>query len=334
MLKAEPCPVNEVVFNRPDYSNMTDTPAISTLSTRSSAAVATGRPDDDIVKLLRIASPNAVVLKALETTVPVADDLLLQHDLPAPTFELLLHRRDLFSSESPAEFLMREMQIDELSAKKVEELTRGQGDNPMWYAYRKGRITASNVGLVVKCLQNNRLPSATLLKQLLGNSNNIGTVRAIQWGRNNESTACKVFEDIEGVKVQPCGIFLHHSGILGASPDGRVSDEKIIEIKCPYSARNDKISDMLRSRSYFVKCLSPGVYELNTSNQLGFKYFHQVQANLHLTGAHTCAFVVWSPKETLTFTVNRSEEWSQYIPQMLEFYRTHILPKLLSDHVV
>lgn len=330
--------MNEVVFNRPNYNNKTDFPTVSTSSTRSlcqqaSATVATGQPGDDVVKLLRLASPNAVVLKALETTVPVADDLL-RPDLPAPTFEQLLHQQDLLTAESPAECFLRAMQIDELAAQRIEELTRGQGENPMWFAYRKGRITASNVGLVVKCLQNKRMPSNSLLKQLLGNGNDLGNVRAIRWGRNNESTACKVFEEIEGVKVQPCGIYLHTSGVLGASPDGRVSDEMIIEIKCPFSARNEKITDLLRSPFYFVKCVSPGVYELNISNQLGYKYFHQVQANLHLTGARTCTFIVWSPQETLTFTINRDEVWSQYIPQILDFYQKHILPKLLSDHVI
>jgi len=64
------------------------------------------------------------------------------------------------------------------------------------------------------------------------------------------------------------GIWLHESGVLGASPDGivlhpprtlvhyqsaaaRVSLPMLVEVKCPYAARNLKIVDAVRSVKNF-----------------------------------------------------------------------------------
>lgn len=39
-------------------------------------------------------------------------------------------------------------------------------------------------------------------------------------------------------------MYLHKSGLLGASPDA-ITDECVIEIKCPYSFRKEKNLEML-----------------------------------------------------------------------------------------
>ena len=58
-----------------------------------------------------------------------------------------------------------------------------------------------------------------------------------------------------GERVDPCGLYVHENGFLGASPDGLVvssSGKRLIEIKCPYSARNDTIVAECGKTNFFV----------------------------------------------------------------------------------
>lgn len=63
------------------------------------------------------------------------------------------------------------------------------------------------------------------LKRLLGEYD-LSWVKPVQWGVNNEEEAIKAFISKTG-KVT--GIWFHFSGILGASPDGIIDDETILE---------------------------------------------------------------------------------------------------------
>jgi hypothetical protein len=253
-----------------------------------------------------------------------------QPKLPVPTIEQLLLQPEIVTASSPADQLMATIRISSEMTKQIEELTRGQNENPLWNAYRKGRITASNVGGVIKCLNSGRNPSQSLLKQVLGDGCDISSLRPIQWGRNNESVACRLYEEIEAVSVHPCGIYIHESGIFGGSPDGRVSEAKIIEIKCPYAARDGSVTALMGD-NFFMKQDSPGSHQLNLANPIGYNYYHQIQANMHLTEAAECDFIVWSPNELVLFTVARDDSWSAYIPQLSDFYYKHMLPKLFNE---
>jgi len=54
-----------------------------------------------------------------------------------------------------------------------------------------------------------------------------------------EALSVREFEEHAGHEVNSTGLWLHSSGILGASPDGFIHDQNaVLEVKCPYSARN------------------------------------------------------------------------------------------------
>lgn len=61
--------------------------------------------------------------------------------------------------------------------------------------------------------------------------------KSIQYGKEHEEDGIAFFEKFMGLKVYKCGIYMHKSGLLGATPDGLVSKNIIIEVKCPYSLR-------------------------------------------------------------------------------------------------
>lgn len=57
------------------------------------------------------------------------------------------------------------------------------------------------------------------------------------WGVAHEEFALTLYCEATSVEVRKSGIWLHESGLIGASPDGIVNDKKIVEVKCPYTAR-------------------------------------------------------------------------------------------------
>ena len=88
--------------------------------------------------------------------------------LPIKTFEEILQSPELSMAASPVDFVVEHMRVNSTAAQQVEMLTRGQADNPLWGVCRRGRLTASNFGPVVRCITNNRKPSQSLLNTILG----------------------------------------------------------------------------------------------------------------------------------------------------------------------
>lgn len=60
---------------------------------------------------------------------------------------------------------------------------------------------------------------------------------AMQWGIDHEAEARELYEEITGEFVQQCGLAMHNTiEYFGASPDGLIGYEGLIEIKCPTSS--------------------------------------------------------------------------------------------------
>jgi len=115
-----------------------------------------------------------------------------------------------------------------------------------WHLARKGRLTASNFGCVLKA----KWVTQSLLKRLLGEYDLSG-VKGVQWDVNNEQEALKAFTVLTGKSVQETGIWLDASGILGASPDGIEDDETVLEAKCPYTEKNLTIEEAIGTSPTF-----------------------------------------------------------------------------------
>ena len=63
------------------------------------------------------------------------------------------------------------------------------------------------------------------------------TTPSMQHGIDTEPAARERFEEVTGLIVQECGFALHDTiDFLGASPDGLVGHDALIEIKCPETA--------------------------------------------------------------------------------------------------
>jgi hypothetical protein len=69
----------------------------------------------------------------------------------------------------------------------------------------------------------------------------------------NEEKAKEKFEHITGLKVKKYGLFIDkNKPFLAASPDGLINSNAILEIKCPYSAREITIDEAIKNKLLII----------------------------------------------------------------------------------
>ena len=148
------------------------------------------------------------------------------NELSIPTIEDIIFSEEFLQTRGLQQLdcLVRRSRILEEDILKISRVTVGQRDNPAWHLARRGRLTASNFGSVLKA----KRVTPSLPKRLLVEYD-LSRVKAVQWGVNNEEEAIKAFTLKTGKTVKETGIWFHSSGILGASPDGIVDHENTKE---------------------------------------------------------------------------------------------------------
>jgi hypothetical protein len=108
------------------------------------------------------------------------------------------------------------------------------------------RLTSSNFGKISKLRPTTS--TASTVKNLIY-STNIKRSAPLQHGIVNETTARELFESIYSLHVEECGMFIHpQHKFLAASPDGLIDQDAILEIKCPYAARNMEVEDAVKKK--------------------------------------------------------------------------------------
>ena len=111
--------------------------------------------------------------------------------LPFPTIEEIIFSDEFLQArgrQQQLDCLVRRSRLQQADILNISEVTVGQRDNPAWYLARKGRLTGSNFGSVLKA----KRITPSLLKRLLGEYD-LSRVKAVQWGVNNEEEAIKAF---------------------------------------------------------------------------------------------------------------------------------------------
>jgi len=174
------------------------------------------------------------------------------------------------------------------------DVTDVQQGSEEWKTLRLGKITASRVSQVMGKSRQNFL--AIITAERISKQAESFTNAAMQWGIDTEPFAREAYEARNGVKVVQVGFCLHPTiKDAGASPDGLVGDDGLIEIKCP-----------------------------NTSTHVGTlidqkaptKYIPQIQFQLACTGRQWCDFVSFDPRIEQSFFQIRVERDSEYIEKM------------------
>lgn len=146
-----------------------------------------------------------------------------------------------------------------------------------WLQARLGKVTASRIGdLMAKTKTGYSTSRANYMAQLVterltGRVEQGFTNAAMQWGTEAEPRARQAYEERACCFVEQAGLIEHPTiPQAGASPDGLVDDDGLVEIKCPLTATH--IETLLGA-------------------PIDRKYLLQMQWQMACTGRAWCDFV-------------------------------------------
>ena len=175
--------------------------------------------------------------------------------------------------------------------------------SPEWFAARCGKVTGSAVSDVLAKVKVGESTGrvnyrAQLVVERITGSPAGGdyTNAAMQRGTDLEPFARAAYEVATGLLALECGFW--HNDDVGASPDGLIDDDGLLEIKCPSLA------------THFGYLKAGGVPS---------KYISQIQMQLYVTGRKWCDFVSFCPEypEHLRLLVVRCNRDDVYIANMI-----------------
>ena len=173
-----------------------------------------------------------------------------------------------------------------------------------WLKIRLGKVTASGVADVlaktksgVSASRGNYLIKLAI-QRVTGVVEESFTNDAMQWGKDNEAQARVAYEVASGNFVDQVA-FVDHPTIawFGASPDGLINQNGLVELKCPNSATHWS----------YIKDDGPPT-----------KYYIQMQAQMACTGRSWCDFVSFDPRmpEKSKLFIKRIMREDDYIAEM------------------
>lgn len=153
---------------------------------------------------------------------------------------------------------------------------------PEWFQARLGKVTASRISDVMARTKTGwgagrKNYMAELVAERLTGVRAEGFVNAaMQWGTDMEPEARAAYEFYREATVIEAGFELHPTiADSGASPDGLVGEDGLIEIKCPGTAQH-------------IETLLGGT--------VAEKYVLQMQWQMACTGRQWCDFVSYDPR--------------------------------------
>ena len=154
--------------------------------------------------------------------------------------------------------------------------------SPEWFAARLGRVTASRVADVVAKTKTGDSASRgnymaqLVIERLTNKQEESYSNDFMDWGNLQEPFARAAYEAATNVLVDEVGMITHpRIEMSGASPDGLVGDDGLVEIKCPKTATH---IETLLSKTV------PGKYNI------------QMQWQMACTDRSWCDFVSFDPR--------------------------------------
>ena len=168
-----------------------------------------------------------------------------------------------------------------------------QQGSPEWHAIRAGRVTASRVADVVAKTKTGYSSSRAnylaelIVERLTGDPAPTFQTEAMRRGSELEPDARVAYEfRTDAIVVEIA--FVEHPTIdmTGASPDGLIGDDGLLEIKCPNTAQH---------------------VETLLSGDIPGKYLTQMQWQMACTGRRYCDFVSFDPRlpEAMSLFIKR-----------------------------
>ena len=175
---------------------------------------------------------------------------------------------------------------------------------PEWFAARLGKVTASRVKDILAKTKTGYSTSRAnymfelICERLTGNHEDIFISAPMQRGMDLEDAAKANYMIENGEMVHNVGFVDHpHIKNFGASPDGMVGDDGLIEIKCPNTATHISTLKSRKPKS---------------------EYITQMQVQMACTGRKWCDFVSYDDRlpDNLAFVCIRIDRDDDYIAEI------------------
>jgi len=158
-----------------------------------------------------------------------------------------------------------------------------------WLEDRKGKLTASNAQAISANGKGLETYVYTLLSEKYSSNNEKYTNEDMERGNELEAMARKLYELEKDVEIKEVG-FIEMDEFSGASPDGLIGEDGLVEIKSP----NDK-------NHFFIV----------STEKIETKYIWQMQMQMLVTDRKWCDFVSFNPnfeKDLVIIRVERDEK--------------------------
>ena len=175
---------------------------------------------------------------------------------------------------------------------------------PEWFAQRLGKVTASRVADVIAKTKTGYSTSREnymaqlICERMTGVVAESYTNSAMQWGTETEPLARAAYEATKDVLVDEVAMITHpRIESAGASPDGLVGDDGLVEIKCPNTATH--IDTLMRQ-------------------EVPMKYITQMMWQMACTERQWCDFVSFDPRmpKELQLFIQRVPRNNEYIAML------------------
>jgi len=173
-----------------------------------------------------------------------------------------------------------------------------------WFRARAGKVTASRVADIIAKTKSGYSSSRDnymaelICQRLTGSVGESFQNAAMVWGTNTEPLARAAYISAKGTGVEEIG-FVPHPTIenAGASPDGLVGEEGLVEIKCPLT--NTHMNMILEQ-------------------EIPTKYHVQMQWQMACTGRQWCDFISFDPRmpEHMQLYIDRVERDQKMIDNL------------------
>ena len=188
-----------------------------------------------------------------------------------------------------------------------------------WFAARLGKVTASRIADIMAKTKTGYAASRKnylfelLCERLSGQREEKFISASMQRGIDLEPKARAVYEIETGNWVEEVGFIPHPTiAMSGASPDGLISDDGLIEIKCPNTATHIE----------FLQTQKPKQ-----------EYIYQMQWQMACTGRKWCDFVSYDDRlpENLVYCsvhIPRDDDFIQSLEQEVEKFLAELEQKI------
>ena len=171
-----------------------------------------------------------------------------------------------------------------------------------WHEARKGRVTASIAGAILGIAPYMSRADAMrrMVRDAMGAEPEFTGNIATEYGQRNEDGARAEYTMLTGNAVDAVG-FIAFEDWAGCSPDGLIGADGGLEIKCPFSMRDD-------AKAFKTLAEQP-------------HYMAQIQFSMAVSGRDWWHFFQWSPKGYALKTVLQDAEWQAVnMPKLRQFH--------------